>query len=383
MVTYRIALAVLFLVPLTAQYAADTPAAVHLWTLAERNGRMCLLTPEGKAFMMLGISHVGGAFAKGMNVDRASQIAKIENELRGWYFNTVPSPEFWDRFPFIVPTDRMVGKQGLPESDPGSRFEDVFDPAFKTRLRKQVATLCAKARDNPNCIGYWWSDIPPWALDGAKKKYGKHWVDFIRDLPDTAPGKRRYAEFMEEPGQHEDRAFLRLIARELYSETAAAYRKQDPKRLIFGERYNTFNVPNDILEEAAKVVDVISVQPYEGKFSEAKYDAWHKLTGKPMVISDWNLSFPTPEHAITMWPQFPTQAAAAEAYENYLRAAFAKPYILGYFKCQYVDQVQPAGMLKQGLHRNDGTTYEEFAGLLKGIHQRLVEQLQKEGALAR
>jgi hypothetical protein len=91
----------------------------------------------------------------------------------------------------------------------------------------------------------------------------------------------------------------------------------------------------------------------------------------------------TPEHRVTMWPQFPTPAEAAIAYEAYLRAAFAKPYILGYFKCQYVDQVLPTGMLKQGLHKRDGTIYEEFAGLLKALHQRLIEQLEKEGRLAR
>ena len=84
-----------------------------------------------------------------------------------------------------------------------------------------------------------------------------------------------------------------------------------------------------------------------------------------------------------MWPQFPTQAAAATAYEKYLRDAFATPYILGYFKCQYLDHVLPTGMLKQGLHQADGKTYEEFPGLLKALHQRLIEQLEKEGRLAR
>ncbi|MCX7012795.1 MAG: hypothetical protein NTW86_09605 [Candidatus Sumerlaeota bacterium] len=39
---------------------ADTPRKV--FTLSERNGRACLLTPEGKPFMILGLSHVGGAF---------------------------------------------------------------------------------------------------------------------------------------------------------------------------------------------------------------------------------------------------------------------------------------------------------------------------------
>ena len=364
----------------SSQPAATT---VRVFTLAERNGRTFLLAPEGKPFMMPGISHVGGALGRNAGEDRNARLAQIEGELRSWRFNTVPSPEFWGRFPFIVPIDRMVGKGGLSENDPASRFEDVFDPAFKSRLRKQVATLCAKTRDNPNCIGYWWSDIPPWPLEGAKKKYGKHWVDVIRDLPDTAPGKKRYTEFMAAPGPHDDRAFLRLIARELYSESAAAFKEHDPKRLIFGERYNGFNTPTEVLEEAARVVDVVSVQPYEGTFGAEKFDAIHKLTGKPILISDWNVSFKTEAHPVTMWPQFPTQAAAAEAYEKYLGDAFAKPYILGYFKCQYWDQVLPTGMLKQGLRQADGKPYEEFVGLLTKIHQRLIEQLEKEGRLAR
>ena len=53
-------------------------------------------------------------------------------------------------------------------------------------------------------------------------------------------------------------------------------------------------------------------------------------------------------------------------------------HVLGYFTCQYVDQVLPTGMLKQGLHKSDGTVYEEFAGLLAHVHQRLIEQLELE-----
>jgi len=349
-----------------------TAAGGKPWSIVARDGRSCLLTPDGKPFLMLGISHVGGAFGKLPGDDREKLKDQIVRELRGWGFNTVPAPEFWDRFPFIVPLDRLVGDQE-------NRFEDIFDPAFKARLRTKIAAACERTRGNPNCIGYWWTDIPPWSLSGPKKKLGKNWVDFIRDLPPAAPGRERYEAFLKADGPQNDTAFLRLIARELYTDSARLFKELDPQRLIFGERYNTFNVPDEVLKEAAQVVDVISVQPYEGTFSGATYDRWHQLTGKPIVISDWNLSFPTPEHAVTMWPQFPTAAAAAEAYEGYLRAAFAKPYILGYFKCQYVDQVLPTGMLKQGLHKPDGTTYEEFAGLLQAIHQRLVAQFEKEG----
>jgi hypothetical protein len=38
-------------------------------------------------------------------------------------------------------------------------------------------------------------------------------------------------------------------------------------------------------------------------------------------------------------------------------------------------------MLKQGLHKSDGTVYEGFAGLLSGLHQRFGGQLKKAGRL--
>ena len=73
------------------------------------------------------------------------------------------------------------------------------------------------------------------------------------------------------------------------------------------------------------------------------------MTGKPIMLSDWSLSFPVGSHTNTMWPQFPTDDEAAQAYEAYLVSAFAKPYILGYYKCQYRDAVLAGGQLKQGL----------------------------------
>lgn len=346
---------------------AGAPA---VWTLGTRNGRQCLLRPDGRSFMILGISHVHRGSTAG-NGEPAS-IDAIAEQLRGWGFNTVPARPWWDQFPFIVPLDRLVGDQQ-------QRFEDVFDPAFKARLRAKVAAACAAARDNPRCIGYWWTDIPPWPLS-ARAKHGQHWVDYIRGLPPDAPGRRRYEEFLKSAGSHDDLAFLRLVARELYTETAALFEEYDPRRLLFGERYDTFNVPTEVLEEAARCVDVISVQPYEARFSESRYDAWHRLTGKPILISDWNLSFPTPDHPRTMWPQFATPAEAATAYEAYLSAAFSKPYLLGYFKCQYVDQVLPSGMLKQGLLPGDrGPPEHDFAARIAAIHGRLVQRLTAEG----
>lgn len=357
--------------------------AVKPWTLAERDGRSCLLTPAGRPFLLLGISHVGLAVPKSLaEPERAAGVAQIEANLRAWNFNCAPDPSLWDRLPFIVPIDRLVGGEIKNEKDPASRFEDVFDPAFKARLRARAREACAKARGNPNCIGYWWTDVPPWTPASAKRTLGKTWVEFIRDLPATAPGRKRYGEFIAGPGPRDDIAFLRLIARELYADSAAAFREFDPTRLLFGERYNGLNVPDEVLEEAARVVDVISLQPYEAVYSAEKIAAIHRLTGKPIVISDWNVSFKTETHARTSWPQFPNAAAAAEAYEKYLHAAFSQSFVLGYFKCGYLDKEKDQDVLKQGLVRTDGRPYEEFVSRLKALHARLIAQFVREGRYA-
>lgn len=407
----KIAASILACLPLfpSASVAAQ-PAA---WTIGERNGRSCLLTPEGMPFMMMGISHSVMALTENGKgplaaAERERRGKKIVSDLRGFGINTVAvvfgnggqagagaaawrgmETEFLDRikgeFPFVAGMIRFVGLEPPPpmgSKDAASRYEDVFDPAFKARLREKVRALCELCRAQPNCIGYWWSDIPPWSLELAKKQFGIHWVDFIRALPNAAPGRQRYEGFLKAEGSHDDAAFQRLIARELYTDSAAAFCQHDPHRLIFGERYNGFDTPVEVLKEAAKVVDVISIQPSSDKiFRAEKYDAIYRITRKPIVISDWSLSYPTPEHAATMWAQLPTASEAAAAYEAYLRGVFGLPYFLGYFKCQYMDQTLPTGMLKQGLIKPDGTAYPEFPRLLPDVHQRLMEQWRSDRKL--
>jgi hypothetical protein len=78
-----------------------------------------------------------------------------------------------------------------------------------------------------------------------------------------------------------------------------------------------------------------------------------------------------------MWPQFSTPAEAATAYETYLNSAFAKPYILGYFKCQYRDAILPTGQLKQGIRTVSGELRKDWATNLKEIHKRLLAGFEK------
>jgi hypothetical protein len=353
------------------------------WTLGERNGRQCLLTPEGKPFLVLGLSHASGAWQGLLGPPKERALENLRTDLRDLKFNAVGYvPELIVEFNYIHNADRLPGSPGTVTGR-GERkhlYEDVFDPAFHTRLRKHIQNIADKTANDTRCIGYWWTDIPVWNPGQQMQKFGLSYVDFIRALPEGAPGRVRYESWKKENPTAGDDAFHILIARELYRVTAAAYREFAPAKLLFSERYNTIpGAPLEIIAEAGKVVDIISFQPYEKTLKGDILDQVNAMTGKPIILSDWSLSFPVEGHKNTMWPQFPTSAEAATAYEAYLSSALAKPYILGYYKCQYRDAILPTGQLKQGIRTVNGDLRRDWAERLQQIHSRLLEDFEKQG----
>lgn len=384
-------LQILIALVLSQLAALKADAAAKPWTLAQRAGKWCLLRPDGKPVMILGLSHAGGAWqADGGPVspeERTKRLATLKEDLRALHFNAVGYvPELVGEFAYIHNADRLLGSPGTVTGKGQTvlknqhLYQDVFDPAFKARLNKQIQGIAEKTAKDANCIGYWWTDIPVWNLARQKQMFGKSYVEFIRDLPAGAPGRVRFEAWQKETGASGDAAFLVLIARELYTATAAAYRECAPGKLLFSERYNTIpGAPLEIIAEAGKVVDAISFQPYEKTLKGDILDQVHAMTGKPIILSDWNLSFPVGGYTNTMWPQFPNESDAAKAYEAYLVSAFAKPYILGYYKCQYRDAVLASGQLKPGLRNQEGKRYESWAQSIARIHQALLDNLEKEG----
>jgi hypothetical protein len=369
--------------------SAPAVAVSKTWTLAERNGRTCLLRPDGEPFMILGLSHASGAWQAGGGPvspeERAKRLATLKQDLRDLHFNAVGYvPEVVSEFAYIHNADRLLGSpgnRGLLLGTNKHLYQDVFDPAFKDRLKKQIQEICAKTAGDTNCIGYWWTDVPRWALNVQKKDFGQTYVEFIRGLPESAPGRIRYEQYKQQQGGGGDDSFLVLIARELYTSMAEYYRQFAPGRLLFGERFlpsRSFS-PDEIITECGKVADVLSIQPFRDTISAGIVDKIHGMTGKPIMLSDWNVSFRVGSYTNTMWQQFPNEAEAAKGYEAYLVSAFTKPYILGYYKCQYRDTVNASGQLKQGLRAQDGKLYGDWAQSIARIHQSLLATFEKEG----
>lgn len=370
-------LVILFLCALGVSVVETHAADTKPWTLGITNGRQHLITPDGKPFLILGLSHASGAWQGKVGPAKQQALEHLRADLREMKFNAVGYvPEVIGEFHYIHNADRLPGSPGTVTGQRRRHlYEDVFDPAFHTRLRKHIQGIASKTAKDARCIGYWWTDIPVWNPGQQRQKFGLSYVEFIRSLPEGTPGRVRYESWKKKNATAKDDAFHIIIARELYRVTAAAYREFAPGKLLFSERYNTIpGAPLEIIAEAGKVVDVISFQPYEKTLKGDILDQVHAMTGKPIILSDWSLSFPVEGHDNTMWPQFPTPAEAATAYEAYLASAFAKPYIVGYYKCQYRDAILPSGQLKQGLRTVSGELRKDWAQSLRQIHTRLLEK---------
>ena len=323
--------------------------------LTEIDGRTWLVTPDGKPFFAHGVTHT-------TNRSLSTKYNSLSKACKDLGFNAYGygcPAELKKDMPYVegrnyVPISTYRGKGG------SFRFIDIFDPRVQQRLAAQVKQTCLQNRDNPNLIGYYWTDLGAWPL---KNSVGKNWVDFTRDLPADAPGRKAYDEFSNtwngDDAKARDLAFLRLIAREYFRVMGEANRKHDPDHLIFGDRFAFNTIVPEVLEEIVPWVDAIAIQPpFQPGFPKVKYQEIHELTGKPILICDFAIRFKDGDKSIRGWKLEEDARAAGVQYAKYLHAALETPYIIGAFWCNPVDSTgafnKTAG-LKQGLF-GDGLT---------------------------
>ena len=368
----QITLTVLLLSAVLIQAAGD-----GRFQLGKANGRDCLIDSDGKPFLTLGVNHIQNVFqGEGAVVgDRQQACEEILEQLTSWGYNTggygTPEP-LCRMLPSFAPM--YLTQNANYMSDAQFEYCDVFDPIVQQKMREVIQYEIGRQAGNPNLIGYYWTDTPQWDLQRARKKRGTDWVSMIRELPAGAPGKQRYEQFLADGGQS-DEAFLRLIARELYKVIGEETRRLAPDALIFGERYLAHDHPDAVIEEALPYIDVLSIQPGGVRFDADYFDSMYERFNKPILICDHQNSFPTPQYPRTMWQQLESEEAVGLAYDQYLKDAFEKPYILGYQRCQYIDRyVKGAGMLKQGVVREDGTAYKI---LTQAVRQANLEALER------
>ncbi len=325
--------------------------ATGFFHIQQLDGRYFLITPEGHGYRALGINH----FHMMTNRDFDGAIRKI----RSWGFNAgcYQGPRWmWNRYPLTKGINLVPINQWLP--DDRYAYKDVFEVSFLAQLEEEIRGTAEALRDNPNLIGYFWTDIPNWKGD----RHGEDWISFYQNLPPESAGGQVWASWKQENPGATETDFLAVIARQLYAKAYAFLRKYDQNHLLFGDRYHEIDMPDHVVREILPYIDAIAIQPTSREFNFEFFDMVYERYGKPIYIADHVSSFATEEYPVTMGQAAKDPESYMAYYHRYVTAALSRPYMIGYNKCQYQDQVVP-GMLKQGLLQQNEEPYPVLDGV--------------------
>jgi len=204
----------------------------------EKAKRWWLVTPEGNAFLSLGMNHVhSGWINQAYNADhwlkqfgasnygdeafRAGLRTFVKSNLNDFGFNTLGIHNSWD---WLHPELRVPWIKGLPFVDthhykvPTEKdFLDVFSPDFEKHCDTLAKKEATPLKNDPFLLGYAMTDCPilteldaaprPSHVYGSKREGLPTWPRVLRNLPPKAPGKQAYVVSMRQRYQENIGAF--------------------------------------------------------------------------------------------------------------------------------------------------------------------------------
>jgi hypothetical protein len=262
------------------------------FTLGEVDSHWWFITPEGEPFFSIGINHIDPAslrypenihiWEEKYNGSTLEWIKKsVKPHLEGWGFNTLGweqevTVKQWqhsrsftnDELKALdMPYCRMLPFTESHQWEKHTVKYDFFSKDWIEWCEYVARSYCAEAKDDPNLIGYFFSDCPTWIHDRPQNE----WRGPIFD-----PEKLKTPEGKEE---------LSAMAIQYYKTIHAAIRKYDPNHLILGDRYEA-NAPiaMEVIEAALPYVDVLSFQDFRDPTKHM--EEWYAKTGKPVLLAD-------------------------------------------------------------------------------------------------
>jgi hypothetical protein len=278
--------------------ATTQPEPDGFFTVARRGERWWLLTPEGAPFFSIGLNHIdpsplrfesnGDLWQRkyGNSMERWLKEA-VAPDLKAWGFNSVGwtqevvtrgltnhrhSRAFTlEEYQWLgLPYCHQLPFADFHQWDAETRHPDFKSPEFAEWCDYVAREHCARMKDDPKLIGYFYIDCPAWTYTRTENT----WKGPLFD-----PEKLK-----AEGGRKE----LFDLATRWYRITHDAIRRYDKHHLILGDRYEAARpIPDEVVEAARPFVDVLSFQHFAGPEAVAANLAhWHRKTGKPVLLAD-------------------------------------------------------------------------------------------------
>ncbi len=277
---------------------AGEGAGRGFFSLAQRNGRWWLITPAGEPFFSIGVNHIdpsplrftenGDLWQRkyGNSMERWLKEA-VAPDLRAWGFNSIGwtqevvtrgltnhrhSRAFtFEEYQWLgLPYCHQLPFADFHQWEAETRHPDLKSTEFAEWCDYVARENCARMKDDPKLIGYFYIDCPTWI----------HTTNFSAwKSPLFDPEKLK-----TEIGRKE----LFNLATNWYRITHDAIRRYDPHHLILGDRYEAGRpIADEVIEAAKPFVDVLSFQHFAlADKVAANLTHWHGKSGKPVLLAD-------------------------------------------------------------------------------------------------
>ena len=370
-------------------------AAPPCVTLKQIEGTWWTVSPDGKPFVSIGINHVEPQLLLGphnlrqsyakygadlthwnreFNPDGAAArkwIAEVKSNFDRWGFDTFA---FHTAVPFSLVKDThyfiaRIRSASLELYCPIKEYLDPFTDAFAARVDEACKGVAMQWANEPRLLGYALVDLPPWQL---KNNFENPWVNALQRLDADTPGKQMWIEVLRQnyasPAAAEEvytlgaytwealarhtewqnvrdankarrdvEAMLTRIIERWCRLHHDSIRKYDAHHLILGDKVLPNAIPG-AWPVIGKYYDLINVQWY-ATFDQQKalLADIHAKTGKPILLGDSSFSFVKPYQDGAKGVHVASQDAVGDAYFDYMKAAMAVPYVIGWHYCGYME----------------------------------------------
>ncbi len=394
--------------------------ATGFFRVEEIEGRWWFVSPDGGPLLVQGVNSMGpgsgvdqqtgtDAYAQTVQANYADTAAWADAtvaRLGEWGFNGGAA---WMHSSLRgLTTDAPVLYLGGTSWLDGD-IADVFDPEWALAVEERAASGVEGRVDDPSILGWFLDNEMRWGKDwrGTEDLLELTWAlpaqgagraelmellrarhaDDFTDLATTwgfSPGQDGPADWDEwealpelpQGGQEDREAWTFHYARRYFEVTTGAVRAVDPNHLLLGVRWIGQMTPRAVVEAAAGLIDVASVNPYtlvdgleeilqeqtpsfvrSGEALRAVHDA---SGGLPVLISEFGFRARDSGLPNTLPPiqlTLDTQTERAAAFTEYAHRYLREPWMVGLQWFKWTDQ--PAGGRFDGENSNWGLVDSE------------------------
>jgi hypothetical protein len=316
--------------------ARGAAAERRFFAVAKRGDRWRFITPEGEPFFSIALNHIDPAPLRypangdlwtrkyGNSMERWLK-ESVAPDLKAWGFNSVGwtqevvtrgltnhrhSRAFtFEEYQWLgLPYCHQLPFADFHQWDAEVRHADFAAPEWAEWCDYVAREHCARMKDDPKLIGYFYLDCPTWIHTRPENEWKG---------PRFDPEKLK-----TDAGRQE----LHALATTYYRTTHDAIRRYDPHHLILGDRYEAGRpIADEVIAAALPFVDVLSFQHFAAPDKvAANLNHWHDKTGKPVLLAD--------HAAVTKQPDG-SQTHDGAGYTNMLETLTALPGCVGYHLC--------------------------------------------------